>query len=259
MELGDRAAVIYVRTPYQTGFARKRLVTTLSRSRLLLSRPLRDLSRPALGRSNVAMPDAEEHSATERRFGFRCLRCQSVLEAAVSQSGRQGQCPSCGAVFTIPAVDWRSGLAVSDADPGADGELPIPVHAYAAAGEHAPQIVRHKDDSLAIICPRCQRECSIVANSCTGCGLPFTMEGASPEAETAGTSQGRAALTVGIVALLTCWCPGVGIVSGLLAIGLGFLVPRHPGGSLPWRGWAAVMLGAASAIISAVMFSDIVR
>jgi len=205
------------------------------------------------------MPDAEEHSAAGGRFGFRCLRCQSVLEAAASQSGRQGKCPSCGAVFTIPAVDWRSGLAVSDADPGADGELPIPVHAYAAAGEHAPHIVRHNDESLAIICPRCRRECSIVANSCAGCGLPFTMEGASPEAETAGTSRGRTALIVGVAALLTCWCPGVGILAGLLAIGLGLSVPRHPGGRLPWRGWAAVMLGGASAVTSAFMLRDIVR
>ena len=51
-----------------------------------------------------------------------------------------------GAEFTIPKVNVRTGLALTDADPGDDGQDPTPVHAYAAAGGNAPRIERTATD-----------------------------------------------------------------------------------------------------------------
>lgn len=78
----------------------------------------------------------------------------------------------------MPMVDSVTGRAVSDADPGDDGELPTPVHAYAAAGDMAPIIVRKGDDSLFIRCRLCDHENPVDADCCDRCGRPFTLEGA---------------------------------------------------------------------------------
>ncbi len=106
-------------------------------------------------------------------FRFRCLRCGSVLEARIAQVGERARCPSCDAVFVVPQVDPRTGLALGGADPGHDGQYPAPVHAYAAAGHAAPRIVRLPDDSLVIECPNCLHRTDIKANNCPACGRPF--------------------------------------------------------------------------------------
>ena len=85
---------------------------------------------------------------------------------------------------------------------GVGGEQdPHPVHAYAAAGERAPLILRAKDGKQTIKCPRCGGLSPITANNCKGCGMPFTMEGTTLEA--AGTSNGFcvASLVLGIIGL----------------------------------------------------------
>ena len=99
-------------------------------------------------------PSPTTGTAHGHRFQFRCLRCRSVLEARSSQSGQQARCPTCDASFAVPIIDAQTGLAASDADPGDDGELPTPMHAYAAAGDKAPRIIRKGDDTLAIGCSR---------------------------------------------------------------------------------------------------------
>lgn len=156
-----------------------------------------------------------------RTFRFRCRRCASVLEALVGQSGQQGRCPSCDALFTIPQIDPRTGLAESDADPGDDGQYPAPVHAYAAAGHAAPRVVRLPDDSLVIECPNCGHQTAITADNCPRCGRPFTLEGMSQAVVTAEGKGVNLPILLGLIAIPLGFCGGLGIVPGVIAVGLG--------------------------------------
>lgn len=135
-----------------------------------------------------------------RRFGFNCGYCSSRLEATEAQCGQDGACPTCGNNITIPILDKYNRLI----DPKS-GQIikpdPHPVHAYAAAGERAPKIVRTADEKQAIQCPRCRAVSPISANNCKACGMPFTMEGTTLEA--AGSSNGfcTASLVLGVIGI----------------------------------------------------------
>jgi predicted RNA-binding Zn-ribbon protein involved in translation (DUF1610 family) len=180
-----------------------------------------------------------------RSFQFQCLRCGSVLEASSSQSGLNGKCPSCGALFLVPAMDERTGLAVGNADPGDDGELPAPVHAYAAAGQYAPRIVREVDDATVIECPRCGKHSSITADNCRTCGLPFTLDGVAWRSPTAAGGLAQMAAAIGVLAIPASLCGGlVGIILGVTAILMGIYAvqPRAAKGWGSAAEWA-VMLG----------------
>ena len=90
---------------------------------------------------------------------------------------------------------------------------PHPVHAYAAAGERAPRILRSDDGRQSIMCPRCHALSPITANNCKSCGMPFTMEGTTLEA--AGTSNGFcvASLVLGIIGIPAFLCFPIPIVA----------------------------------------------
>lgn len=158
------------------------------------------------------------------RFTFTCQRCGSALEGHSGLCKQLGRCPTCGAVFTIPEIDRRTGLPLGPAVVADDGELPTPMHAYAAAGTKAPSIRRRSDGEPYILCPRCDFESSIEANICPRCGLPFTIEGASAVAvgaATASNSLATASLVFGILALPTYCFPLLGVVAiatGLIAL-----------------------------------------
>ena len=135
-----------------------------------------------------------------KRYGFNCGYCSSRLEATESMAAQEGQCPTCGNNITIPILD-RYGRLIDPKTRQIIKQDPHPVHAYAAAGERAPAILRTKDGKQSIRCPRCQGISPITANNCKGCGMPFTMEGTTLEA--AGTSNGFcvASLVLGIIGL----------------------------------------------------------
>jgi len=135
-----------------------------------------------------------------KRYGFNCGYCSSRLEANESMAAQEGQCPTCGNNITIPILD-RYGRLIDSKTRQIIKQDPHPVHAYAAAGERAPVILRAKDGKQQIRCPRCQGTSPISANNCKGCGMPFTMEGTTLEA--AGTSNGFcvASLVLGIIGL----------------------------------------------------------
>ena len=138
--------------------------------------------------------------AAGRRFGFNCGYCSSRLEANESMSGQDGQCPTCGNSIIIPILD-RYGRLIDPMTGKIIKPDPHPVHAYAAAGERAPRILRSDDGRQTIMCPRCQALSPITANNCKSCGMPFTMEGTTLEA--AGTSNGFcvASLVLGIIGI----------------------------------------------------------
>ena len=135
-----------------------------------------------------------------KRYGFNCGYCSSRLEATESMAAQEGQCPTCGNNITIPILD-RYGRLIDPKTRQIIKQDPHPVHAYAAAGERAPTILRAKDGKQTIKCPRCGGLSPITANNCKGCGMPFTMEGTTLEA--AGTSNGFcvASLVLGIIGL----------------------------------------------------------
>lgn len=147
-----------------------------------------------------------------RRFSFQCLRCRSLLEASTDQAGGRGRCPSCSAEFTIPAFDPHSGLATANADPGEDGELPAPVHAYAAAGANAPRLVRVSDTELMIECPRCRTRTEVTANACSACGLPFTIDGMSGHAAIYASDADARSLWLSAIALPLAFLPIIGLL-----------------------------------------------
>ena len=158
-----------------------------------------------------------------RRYGFLCNYCSSRLEATESMAGQSGTCPTCGNTILIPILDHRGRLI----DP-TTGQIvkqdPHPVHAYAAAGHRAPQIVAINEGAdRKIRCPRCQRDNPLSANNCAGCGLPFTMDGTVGDAISGTNTWAVASLVLGIVSLVGAGCF---IVPPILAIIFGFIALR---------------------------------
>jgi hypothetical protein len=205
----------------------------------------------------IQVPNAEEPRPEPlpagRAFQFQCLRCGSWLEARTSMCGQPGRCPTCDGSFTVPLVDRHTGRAVSDADPGRDGETPTPVHAYAAAGEKAPRIIRLADGNAVIECRRCQRRSPITMNSCPYCGVPFTMEGAGPGTAPQPSGMAQAALIIGIIAMPLAFCGGLGLVPGAIAFILGLVAWMNSRGAGERTGVIGLVLGALSCFISVLV------
>ncbi len=153
-----------------------------------------------------------------KRYAFNCGYCSSHLEASEGMAAQEGQCPTCGNTITIPILD-RYGRLIDPITREIIKQDPHPVHAYAAAGDRAPRILRLTDGGQAIECPRCQSMSPISANNCKSCGMPFTMEGTTLEA--AGTSNGFcvASLVLGIIGL-PAFCA---VVPSVLALIFGIL------------------------------------
>jgi DNA-directed RNA polymerase subunit RPC12/RpoP len=153
-----------------------------------------------------------------KRYGFNCGYCSSRLEATEAMAAQEGQCPTCGNQITIPILD-RYGRLIDPKTRQIIKQDPHPVHAYAAAGERAPRILRAPDGNQLIRCPRCSGQSPISANNCKACGMPFTMEGTTIEA--AGASNGFcvAALVLGIIGIpagCTVILPVLAIVFGII-------------------------------------------
>jgi DNA-directed RNA polymerase subunit RPC12/RpoP len=192
--------------------------------------------------------------AAGRRFGFNCGYCSSRLEANESQSGQEGQCPTCGNSIVIPILD-RYGRLIDPMTGKIIKPDPHPVHAYAAAGERAPRILRSDDGRQTIMCPRCQSLSPITANNCKSCGMPFTMEGTTLEA--AGTSNGFcvASLVLGIIgipAFCTVLAPVLAIVFGI--IGYNQVTKSGAEGGGKGMAIAGIICGVIGSFIAAMSF-----
>ena len=190
-----------------------------------------------------------------RRFGFNCGYCSSRLEAHEGMSGQEGQCPTCGNSIVIPILD-RYGRLIDPMTGKIIKPDPHPVHAYAAAGERAPRILRSDDNRQHILCPRCQSLSPISANNCKSCGMPFTMEGTTLEAS--GTSNGFcvASLVLGIIGI-PAFC-ALGIPSALAIVFgiIGYQQVSKSGAEGGGKGMAigGICCGAVGAMIAVYMF-----
>jgi len=193
-------------------------------------------------------------SAAGRRFGFNCGYCSSRLEATENMSGQEGQCPTCGNAIVIPILD-RYGRLIDPTTGKIIKQDPHPVHAYAAAGERAPRILRSDDGKQTIMCPRCQSLSPISSNNCKSCGMPFTMEGTTLEAS--GTSNGFcvASLVLGIIGIPAACA----ILPPILAIVFGFIgynqVSKNGGeGGGKGMAIAGIICGLIGSFIAAAMY-----
>ncbi len=165
-----------------------------------------------------------------KQYGFNCVYCSSRLEATDAIAGQEGQCPTCGKSIIIPILD-RYGRLIDPITMQIVKQDPHPVHAYAAAGDRAPRIVRQASGNQIIICPRCGSQSAISSNNCTSCGMPFTMEGTTIEPAGSNNSLCVTSMVLGILGLPCFWShvlPILAITFGI--IGLNQLNNRGNGG-----------------------------
>lgn len=191
---------------------------------------------------------------TGRRYGFNCGFCSSRLEATESMAAQDGQCPTCGNNITIPILD-RYGRLIDPKTNQIIKQDPHPVHAYAAAGDRAPAIVRQSDGKQAIRCPRCAGVSAISANNCKACGMPFTMEGTTLEA--AGSSNGFAVASlvlgiIGIPAACAVIPPVLALIFGLVAVSQ---IGKNSESGGKGMAIAGIILGVIGCAISLMMMS----
>ena len=189
-----------------------------------------------------------------KRYGFNCGYCSSRLEATESMAAQEGQCPTCGNTITIPILD-RYGRLIDPKTRQIIKQDPHPVHAYAAAGERAPKILRQTGGAQTIQCPRCSTLSPITANNCKSCGMPFTMEGTTLEA--AGASNGFcvASLVLGIIGIpASCAVvpPILAIVFGI--IGLNQISKSGTTGGGKGMAIAGIICGVIGGIITATIY-----
>ncbi len=191
--------------------------------------------------------------APGKRYGFNCAYCSSRLEANEGLGGQEGQCPTCGNNIVIPILD-RYGRLIDPITREIIKQDPHPVHAYAAAGERAPEIVRQTNGAQSIKCPRCQTFSTITSNNCRNCGMPFTMEGTTLESTSANNGFCVASLVLGILGIpasCTVIAPALAVVFGVL----GFVQVTRSGTSAG-RGMAiaGVICGAIGTVLSMVYY-----
>jgi DNA-directed RNA polymerase subunit RPC12/RpoP len=189
-----------------------------------------------------------------KRYGFNCPYCSSRLEATEAMAAQDGQCPTCGKTITIPILD-RYGRLIDPKTRQIIKQDPHPVHAYAAAGDRAPIILRQPGGAQLIQCPRCESVSPITANNCKACGMPFTMEGTTLEASGASNGFCVASLVLGIIgipAFCTVVTPLLAIVFGIIGYNQASKADVQTGGK--GMAIAGIVCGVIGCIIGALTF-----
>lgn len=189
---------------------------------------------------------AEAPSLSARHgFNFACPRCDCLLEAHTGMCGHLGTCPTCGAHFDVPFVHGPSGKPDKAKLIEGRAEDSTPLHAYAASGHQAPQIVQRDDGTSVIQCPRCNAHSPIDADTCVACGAPFTIEAAATVGKLYRDRRATASLTFGVIALPLFFT----IIPGLLATWLGLRSVMFSGSS---RRSAVGFVGLALGLLSLI-------
>jgi len=193
-----------------------------------------------------------QSAGPSRRYGFTCGYCSSRLEANGSMGGQEGQCPTCGNQITIPILD-RYGRLIDPKTRQIIKQDPHPVHAYAAAGERAPRIIRSQVGKQMIQCPRCPAVSPITANNCKNCGMPFTMEGTTIDPEGGANGLCITSLVLGIIGL-PAHCavipPPLAILTGVI----GWRQVTQSGGTGRGIAIAGIILGVIGVLLTLNMY-----
>jgi len=184
------------------------------------------------------------------QFRFTCTRCESVLESQTELCGQPGKCPTCATEFIIPLFDPKTGALGELMNLSGEPQDPTPVHAYAAAGTRAPEILRDERDEPYIRCPRCGTRSPVDANRCEACGLPFTLEGVTHDA-VPGSANGYAvaSLVLGILGL-PCFML---VIPQILAVVFGFVALNQHARRRTSAGRGMAIAGIALGLIGLVI------
>jgi ribosomal protein L37E len=94
-------------------------------------------------------------------------------------------------------------------------------HAYAAAGEMAPEVVEDNSGKAMVRCRRCGTMSQIDADACASCGIPFTIEAGTVEPAWSVDGWAVASVVLGAISLATPYVPGlaaIAVVAGLVAL-----------------------------------------
>lgn len=180
------------------------------------------------------------------RYYLVCLCCGSRLEVTPALAGQPAKCPTCGVGFNVPDAGR---LKASQWEPIHVGEPPeerMAVHAYAAAGDMAPEVITDDSGGGMIRCRRCGTMCGIEAESCRSCGIPFTIEAGTGIQSGQWSGLTVASVFLGILSLATYPWPVLAvaaIVTGLLAIKSLYV---QYNGLQRLAAWSGVVLGVLS-------------
>ncbi len=183
-----------------------------------------------------------------------------MLEAHTGLCGGTGRCPGCGARLEIPFIG-RFGrpdrARVIDAPSGDQSDESIsiaPVHAYAADGSAAPQIVEIAGEQR-ICCPQCQAFNPVDADACATCGLPFTADAAGSARQVRRLRYGSLAWMLGVASVIL-FPLGIPAVAAIFWGVRTLLVPDR-GGTV--GAWVGVALGCTSLIAGMAYWWAVLR
>lgn len=197
---------------------------------------------------------AAQRRPCEAKFYLVCLCCGSKLEVTNAAAGQTFRCPTCGVSFQVPDIKRLRSSKGGVIPVGDAPEERQVVHAYAAAGSMAPEVVVDSSGESMIRCRRCGIINPIEAESCCSCGIPFTIEAGSAFREGRWNGMTVATMTLGVFSLITFPVPILGIaaiVTGLVAVKRLYI--QYNG--LQWlAAWSGVVLGMLSLIAFAVRY-----
>ena len=198
-------------------------------------------------------PADQGNRPTDRVYYLVCLCCRSRLAVTARLAGQACKCPTCGIGFAVPdALKFQA----SEGEPVAVGEMleeRVAPHAYAAAGEMAPEVLEEPSGRAMIRCRRCGTISEIDTSSCRSCGVPFTIEAGSVEPAFPVNGWAIASLVLGIVSLGT-FVPVIAaaaIMTGL--VGLRRLYVQYSGAQRV-TAFSGMVLGGLSIVAHVVRF-----
>lgn len=161
-------------------------------------------------------------------------------------AGRMRQCPTCGIGFCVPD---EARLRQAGGEPVPVGQVPdewVALHAYAAAGDMAPEVIEEIPGKAMIRCRRCGTISEIDANTCRSCGMPFTIEAGSVAPTLPVDGWAIASVLLGVTSLAAYYQP----VVAAAAVGAGLVGLRRQylreGCAQRVAAWSGVVLGGLS-------------
>jgi ribosomal protein L40E len=198
--------------------------------------------------------DKGRRPAKPATYYLVCLSCGSRLEVTAALAGHPAKCPTCGVGFEVPSVDK---LTASEGESILVGQPPderMAVHAYAAAGDMAPEVAQDDSGRSMIRCRRCGTMSRIDAESCRLCGIPFTIEAGTGIHTGQWSGWTVASLFLGVLSLVTYPWPVLAvaaIITGLMAV-KGLYVQYN--GLQRLAAWLGVVLGGLSLAAFAIEY-----
>lgn len=185
-----------------------------------------------------------------------CLSCRSRLEVTLELGGQLCKCPTCGANFTVPSAEKLEAAGYEPVAVGRVLEERVAPHAYAAAGEMAPEVVEDENGRAVIRCRRCGTMSGIDASACRKCGIPFTIEAGTVEPALRVDGWAVMAVLLGVISLAVYYVPVLSagaIVCGLVALRRVKVQYSGMQRVLAWSGMALGGLSTAAYVISIIV------